>query len=365
MFELLEYVKKFGHLSFKEEPFNQVDAAIFSQLSIFNLDDIVGEGVTMDELFKRYLAKGHKVEDPVNFLMTNRQHYLFEALSIYPRYKNLIVSNYVRINEKEKVCQFEALTIDLGNEVLISYGGTDDSIVGWHEDFLLIYKEEIEAHVLGREYLNNIYNTFNKAILICGHSKGANISMEVALSIEDEIFDKIKGVYCFDGPGLCVKEYSKPFLDFRLKKIVSYIPYHSSIGRLFNHFEEFKVIKCSAEFARQHDLVFWEVIGNDFIYTEKQSDDSIYVENLISGIINPMTLDERKGLVEAIFKVFYKTDAIILEELVSRKLRIVFSYFGLKRRERKYIKKYIFKKLLKDKRFKQIIKNAMKVKKLY
>lgn len=363
MSKLIEYVKEYGHLSFKEEPYNQIDAAIFSQLSIFNLDDIVGDGIRMKDLFQLYLAKGHKVQDRVNFLMTNIQHYLFEALSNYPRYKDLIVSNYVRINCRETICQFEALTIDLGEEVVISYGGTDDTLVGWHEDFLLIYRE-IEAHRLGREYLEKISLTSDKNFFICGHSKGANIALEVSLSISDEIYDKVVRVDCFDGPGLCFNEYSKDVLDRRIEKVISYIPKHSGIGRLFDHYETYKVVECHKRFAVQHDLVFWEIEGKDFIYLDERSEDSFYLENHISSTLSEMDMEERKGFVETIFKILYKTKSTNLEELSKRKIRVIFGYLGLKRKERKLVKRILFKKLLKDKRVKKILFSALRETKL-
>lgn len=364
MSKLIDYIKEYGHLSFKEEPYNELDAAIFSQLSIFNLDDIVESGKTMYELFHLYLGKGHKVEDPVNFLMSNRQHYLFEALSIYPRYKDLIVSDYVRVKEKENFCQFEALTIDLGDEVLISYGGTDDTIVGWHEDFLLVCNEEIGCHTLGMKYLKDIYHKFDKKINICGHSKGGNIALEITLSAPNEIFEKIAKVDCFDGPGLFMKQYPQDLIDYRISKIASYVPYHSSIGRLFHHVEPCIICDCKESFARQHDIVFWETNGKEFVIIDSRSDDSIYVENHMNSIINEMTEEERKGLVEAIFKVLYATKANNLGELVNRKFKLVLCYIFLRRKNKKYIKKFVFKKLLKDKRYKEIMKNAMEVKKL-
>ena len=81
---IMDYVTWRGDLSFNQVPFNAIDAAIFSQLSIFDFDDIVptdGEGRTIQEVFELYLGKGYVLSDPVTFLMSNKQHYLFEAIA--------------------------------------------------------------------------------------------------------------------------------------------------------------------------------------------------------------------------------------------------------------------------------------------
>ena len=41
MGNMVNYVKKFGDLSFKEKPFNDVDALILSELVYLNFDDII------------------------------------------------------------------------------------------------------------------------------------------------------------------------------------------------------------------------------------------------------------------------------------------------------------------------------------
>ena len=66
--------------------------------------------------------------------------------------------------------------------------------------------------------------------------------METILSTEAEIYEKVSMVYCFDGPGIGEKIYEESILNKRLEKVVSYLPYHSSIGRLFKHCENCKIV---------------------------------------------------------------------------------------------------------------------------
>lgn len=357
MSRIMDYVTWRGDLNFIQVPFNAIDAAIFSQLSIFDFDDIVpheGEGSTIEEVFERYLGKGYKLSDPVTFLMTNKQHYLFEAIAKSPRYQNLKLSNYRRIHNEKNPCQFEAMTIELDDLMLISFGGTDDTILGWHEDFELLYLEEIPCHTHGRKYLEEIAKITDKKIVLLGHSKGANISMEVLLGTSDELFDKIESVYCFDGPGISKKEYEQATLDGRIGKIISYIPYKSTIGRLFDHYEEYKIVECTANIAYQHDLLTWHVYRNDFIYKDHLSTDSIYLDNHLKMIINEMNIDDRKAFVASLFNLMYSTGAKTLTQLSKNKAKFVSNLLKIKKDDKDVLNNIFIKKVLRDQRMRKI-----------
>ena len=353
----MDYVTWRGDLNYIQVPFNAIDAAIFSQLSIFDFDDIVpscGEGSTIQEVFELYLGKGYKLSDPVTFLMSNKQHYLFEAISKSPRYQNLRLSNYRRIYDVKNPCQFEAMTIELDDVMLISFGGTDDTIIGWHEDFELLYLDEIPAHKHAKKYIEEITEITDKKIVLIGHSKGANIAMEVVLSVPEKTFERILSVYCFDGPGISKKEYEQATLDGRINKIISYIPYKSTIGRLFDHYEEYKIVDCTANIAYQHDLLTWHVYRNDFIYKEHLSSDSIYLDNHLKDIIKGLSEEERKAFVASIFNLMYSTGAKTLTELYRYKNKFAGNLLKLKKDDKNILNEIFMKKMLKDQRIRRI-----------
>ena len=357
MSRICDYVTWRGDLSFKQEPFNAVDAAIFSQLSIFDFDNIVPssvEGTPLWKVFDLYLGKGYQLSDPVTFLVSNKQHYLFEAISKAPRYKDLMLSNYQRIYDDKNPCQFEAMTIEMDDKILISFGGTDDTILGWHEDFELLYLEEIPCHKLGKKYLQQIAAKTDKDIILCGHSKGANIAMDVLLSSDEEIFQRIPSVYCFDGPGIGQKDYNKAVLDGRINKIISYVPYRTSIGKLFSHYEEFKIVECTANMAFQHDLLTWHIYRNDFIYKEHVSADSVYLDTHLKKIINELSIDDRKAFVSSLFNLMYSTGEKTLTELSNCKSKFFSSLMKLKKDDKNVLGTVLFKKILSDQRMRKM-----------
>ena len=61
MSRIIDYIYWRGDLSFKQEPFNAIDAAIFSQLSVLDFDAIVpavGEVIPVWRLFEFYISQG-------------------------------------------------------------------------------------------------------------------------------------------------------------------------------------------------------------------------------------------------------------------------------------------------------------------
>lgn len=358
MARIIDYVSWRGDLSFEQDSFNPVDAAIFSQLSLLDFDDIVpanGEGTPLWKVFELYLEKGYKLSDPVGLLVSNKQHYLFEAISKAPRYKDLMLSNYVRIYDEENPCQFEAMTIELPDKMLISFGGTDDTILGWHEDFQLLYLEEIPCHKHGKKFLKTVAKNTDKEIVLIGHSKGANIAMEVLLDSEKNLFDRIPYVYCFDGPGISQKVYESALLSNRINKIVSYVPYKSSIGKLFNHYEEFKIVECTANIAFQHDIVTWHVARNDFIYKENVSADSVYLDIHLKKLINEMNIEERKLFVQALFRLLKSMDSKTLTELYKNKAKFLPNFLKLKKEEKDILNKLLVQKIMGDPKMRKIL----------
>lgn len=360
MARIIDYVNWRGDLSFEQDPFNPVDAAIFSQLSVLDFDDIVpssGSGNTLENIFELYLGKGYKIEDPVGFLISNKQHKLFEAVAHAQRYKNLKISNYQRNYDKDNPCQFEAMSIDLGNTLLISFGGTDDTIAGWHEDFQLLYLEEIPAHKHGYKYLADICKNIapEKDIVLCGHSKGANIAMEVLLNASEEVFDRVSKVYCFDGPGINQKQYEEALLRGRIDKIVSYVPYRTSVGKLFNHYEEFKIIECTANLLFQHDLLTWHIYRNDFIYKENVSADSVYLDTHLKKIINDLSIEQRKDFVNAFFKLLYSCGENTLTDVYKHRSKLVSKFFKLTKKERELLNSVLIKRVMGDHRMRKMV----------
>lgn len=357
MSRIIDYIKWRGDITFDTFPINQVDIAALTQLSLLDFTNVISgdEQITLKEAFERYDATGNDSEIRGYMLTFVRIYDVFKEMSISPRYMNLLLSDYIEIFDYENPTQFEAITIHVGKELLICYGGTDESIVGWHEDFKLLYLAEIPCHILGREYLKKIAEKYDSNLILCGHSKGANIAMHTMLDASDEIAERINKVYCYDGPGINKRDYDIGVLNQRLDRIESYIPYKSSIGKLFEHYEKYHIVECSANLVFQHDLLTWHVMRSDFIYREKESQDSVYLDGHVKKVLYELSDDEAEKLVSAIFHVIYSSGIKNTGQLLITKAKLTSNVMKLSKEEKKMFNKVIYDGMLKDPRIRKML----------
>jgi len=207
MDDLYDYLYWRGDLSFEKVPPTEVDMVIFSLLAYIDfLPDM-----KLENKLKYYnLNKLVKLLEEEGFLLAKDETSPFEIgcfeliklISKKERYKNTKVFGFSYNFEKDNALQFAAISFILPNkELVISYRGTDASLIGWKEDFLMSFKKTVGSQEYGKEYLEKIAKLKRGKINIVGHSKGGNIALYSALKTEESIQARIKKVYSFDGPG--------------------------------------------------------------------------------------------------------------------------------------------------------------------
>ena len=134
----------------------------------------------------------------------------------------------------------------------------------------------------------------------------------------------------------------------------------ASIGKLFDHHEKCEIVACSAKFAFQHDLVNWQVLGNDFIYKNSVSQDSMYVENFIKKTLGELSLEEKEDFVNATFNLAYSTGAKTLTELSKNKMKLLSQIMKLNRDDKHILRRILFGKILKDHKVRRIIFSSLR-----
>ena len=107
------------------------------------------------------------------------------------RFKDMEITDYEENTDPSAEKQFAAITIHLGNgEMFVSFCGTDNSLVGWKEDFNLSFMQHIPAQIEGMEYLKRISEKYNEKIHVGGHSKGGNVAVYAAVFAGEKCQDK-------------------------------------------------------------------------------------------------------------------------------------------------------------------------------
>lgn len=326
MANVIDYIEWRGDVLLSQTGVDEVDNLIFCLLSYVDFDGIVSankkEGITVREAAKEYFfTHDPKVIRPLGLIVPGTIVELFRTMAHAPRYKDLILCGYVNeICEKDET-QFSAITVRLpGGGAYVAYRGTDDTIVGWREDFNLSWMHEVPAQRRAAMYLSDLDLPEGAELYIGGHSKGGNLAIWGAIHAPDHVRGHIAHVFCNDGPGFSEDMIHTEEYMALADRITTLIPQSSLVGLLLDHDEHYAVIKSSQVGVFQHDGLSWEVCGNRFIRKDKLSVAGLRNET-ISSRIAAMTREERRTFTEFFFGVLESTGARTLTELNEGSLR--------------------------------------------
>ena len=298
----------------KEHPFNEVDSLVLARVSYLPFNKInIKERETIGELSKRLIRLKNK-----DFLY-NGDKELATYIGKSSRFKNLVVTDYIKIDDKQNEKQFGAVTIHLSNnELYISYLGTDKTINGWKEDFNMAFMDIVPCQITGLDYLEKISKKYhNKKIRIGGHSKGGNIAIYAALLSDNNIKNKIIKVDNFDGPGLNSIILDKCNGNRIIDKMETYIPQESIIGRLLNHKERMTICESTGKGILQHDVYSWHVFKDELVKLDKNTKMSEYINNTVIEWLKNTTGDQRKIFIDTLFELFNGAEVDSFGEIVS------------------------------------------------
>ena len=117
---------------------------------------------------------------------------------------------------------------------------------------------------------------------------------------------------------------------------------------MFDHYEEIKIVKSTEKGLYQHDLFSWEVLGNEFIYVDERTEESLHIEQKIKKMISEIDEATRLRLVNEGYKILSSDTADTLTKLYGEKFRIVKDYLASDPSVQKAYRK-IFLEILRDK----------------
>ncbi len=231
-----------------------------------------------------------------------------------------------------------------GEVRVIAYRGTDDSIAGWKEDCCLAVSDTVPAQETGLRYLEDTAD--GRRALLCGHSKGGNLAVYAALFASEERMKDITSVYNFDGPGFCFDMRDTKRYDRIRERIVTIVPESSIVGMLLEHGNEYRVVKSQGAGLLQHDALFWQVLGNKFVYTDKRNESSFIADKALRAWIDGMSVGERREFIDALFGILEGTGAVRTTELPEKLVQNGFRNLVHSPADRRQ-KKLVFQVLLK------------------
>ena len=157
MANIFDYLTDVQYDSFYDLPLNELDVLALTELTYLPFDNLLDQPVNR----LSDVATGVPREST---MLTNKERLqLLDQLAQHKRFRNCKLSNFINEIDTEQQKQFAAMTYRLNLDTyLIVFRGTDDSIIGWKEDFHMTYMKEIPAKSMllntWKISLNNIQN---------------------------------------------------------------------------------------------------------------------------------------------------------------------------------------------------------------
>ena len=323
---VIEYLQKYGDISFREKPLNDVDSLALCQLSYLKFDGMVsdvrhnGPSVTLREIAER--PDVDKLFGDVRFEKENRA--LFEGMLSGRRFRDMKLNCYINLVEKEWETQFSATTFILDDGTLfLAFRGTDETIVGWKEDFNMAFQEAVPAQLLAQDYVREVAAEYVMPLRLGGHSKGGNLAVFAAARSTPDIQQRILEVYNNDGPGFTDYLMGDPGYLAMVPRIKTYVPQSSVIGMLLEHEEDYTVVDSSQQGLMQHDGFSWAVLGNRFVRLHSVTRQARLTDQELRGWVQGLTVEQREKFVDSAFQVLEASGAQTLTDLKADSFKAV------------------------------------------
>lgn len=196
------------------------------------------------------------------------------------------------------------MTIEIDEDTrYIAFRGTDDTIVGWREDFNMGLMANVPSQLEAVEYVEQTALEGNHRLILGGHSKGGNLAVYAAFRCDKTIRDRIIQVYNNDGPGFQKEILDSPEYQAMLPRIRTIVPESSIVGMLLGHEEEYDIVKSSQKGIMQHDAGTWEVKRNNFVYLDSVSNASRFLDRSLKEWVESLDEERRQIFVDSLFAV--------------------------------------------------------------
>ena len=294
MYNIYEYLKVNKDISFQELEWNVVDYLLCSILSYAPISSF--EKKNWNEFVYKIL--NNSIEEK-NF-MTPMVFKIINILKNTKRYELMLLYDF--INYKDNKTQFGAMTIKINKLKIISFKGTDGSVIGWLENFRLAYLYPTYTQNLALDYLKKNIKLLDYNVYVIGHSKGGNMAMSSVMELNKFKFFKVKQVYNFDGPGFREKEFKSIRYQNLSKKLTNIIPTGSYIGSLLYN-ENYHIIKTSSHAINEHFPIYWNLKDNMFIDGKfSKLSNELHKRTTIS--LSKLEEEKVKDIFESAFKIY-------------------------------------------------------------
>ena len=221
--------------------------------------------------------------------------------------------------------QFAAVTMLLpGGTLAVAFRGTDDSLVGWKEDFNMAFRYPVPAQHAACEYVCAVARLWRGPMVLLGHSKGGNLAVYAAMNAPEPVQRRVTAVYRSVMP-----------------LIVKIVPDSSIVGMILETPEPMRVVRSDQKGVMQHLTFSWQVSGNDFEYLPQVSPSSQLFNRSLNGWLESLSTEDRERAVDALFSVLRSSHADSISDLMAAGLKavptMINTFVGLSEADRRHL----------------------------
>ena len=310
MAHLIDYLEKVENLTFDQEPLKIGYLTYEKWLTASDLK----KSINLHDF-----AEGKELNPDYSFMVTKERVELAEAIVRSRRFASLSLSNYRSVLDKEVEKQFAAMIFSLSelDYHQLVFRGTDDSVIGWKEDFQLTYSREIPAHRSAMTFLEDHLPNLSGRITVSGHSKGGNLALYSAVQSSTALREKIAELLLLDSPGLMKSLLEKPSYQELKAKMIVIRPQDSVVGVMLYWDRPAQLVAAEGIGFAQHNALTWEVdlTTNDFVYEDQPTELSQRLEETFQEWIEALPSQELKQVCDLVFDTILDSGIESLDDI--------------------------------------------------
>lgn len=316
---LIDYLEKVKELTFDQEPLNILDKVCINEIGYLTYEKWLTASDLKKPINLHDFAEGKELNPDYSFMVTKERVELAEAIVRSRRFASLSLSNYRSVLDKEVEKQFAAMIFSLPelDYHQLVFRGTDDSVIGWKEDFQLTYSREIPAHRSAMTFLEDHLPNLSGRTTVSGHSKGGNLALYSAVQSSTALREKIAELLLLDSPGLMKSLLEKPSYQELKAKMIVIRPQDSVVGVMLYWDRPAQLVAAEGIGFAQHNTLTWEVdlAANDFAYEDQPTELSQRLEETFQEWIETLPKQELKQVCDLVFDTILDSGIESLDDI--------------------------------------------------
>lgn len=291
---------------------------MLTEITYLPFDQIVSDQMSPDCTCRLFEA-AEKVPQDLSMLVTKNRLKLLEKVASSTRFKNIKLMGYVNDIDPDVQKQFAAMIFKIKpDSYVLTFRGTDDSIIGWKEDFHMTYMDQVPAQKTAVNYLRKAMDALPGQFILTGHSKGGNLASYAASQIEPEYQERIQSIYSYDAPGLNHSVITSQGYQTISDKIKRYIPQGSIVGMMLETPKQAQIVKSTAIGGlAQHDTFTWQISDQTFVLLDNLNPDSLQVDKTLKNWVNSVSDEELKDFFDLFFGLILDAGICSINDLTK------------------------------------------------